>query len=90
MLISIQGALFHLCLLSDDYFLGRFDSLIVCHRGAIYGVWDDLTLLVGMVLVSVWCSQVMLFNIHHFTEHYIIIILSVSARTHALFRHAEC
>ena len=62
----------------------------MCRRGALYGAWDDLTLLAGMVLVSVWCSQVVLFNIHHFAEHYIIIILSVSARMHALFRHAEC
>lgn len=36
------------------------------------------------------CSQVGLFSIYHFAEQYIIIILSVSARVHALFRHAEC
>lgn len=46
--------------------------------------------LVCTVLISAWCSQVVRFNIHYFAEPYIIIIFNVSARVHALFRHAEC
>lgn len=60
---------------------------LACCQGTSPCAWDDVTLL---VLVRARCNQVVLFNIHHGAEHYIIVILSVSAGTRALFRHAEC